>query len=347
MQRFILAFALLACFHSLLFGQKSDVPVRTTRYTLEELTTYKVPQGAAANALSPLDKVLLLPKRLLRQVETHEFADGSTATTIQILNPTEAFAEWPVKMGRIEYDNSGTRIYDTEGKLYQDIPSDSARSAERLQLAQLRQNNSSDAPTSFPMPDAGTLSALQNSGYVVNNLPQGAVKLGKDNLEALYEPQQMRITRTKYHNDSPVESSVRKYALSDDQRLRIVYERDEVMEFRPSGACMERVTQRRYTNYSTDTDSRYAKPAAAPNAGPLQVWPNPASDYLYLTPDAGVLPGSSAEIINALGVTVRTQHNIQAGVRLEIPLAGLPAGAYFLRVQGLEGARNVRFAVQR
>lgn len=293
MQRFILSLALWACFHILLSGQTPDVPVRTTRYTLEELTTYKVPQGAAANALSPLDKVLLIPQRLLRQVETREFSDGSTAATIEILNANEAFSEWPVKMGRIEYDNNGTRIYDTEGKLYQDIPSDSARSAERHELAQLRKNNSSDAPSTFPMPDASTLSALQNSGYIVNNLPQGAVKLAKGDMEALYEPQQLRITRTKYHNDSPVESSVRKYALSDDQRLRIVYERDEVMEFRPSGACMERVTQRRYTNFSTDTDSRYAQPAAAPNAGPLMVWPNPASDYLYLTPDAGVVPGSS------------------------------------------------------
>ena len=98
-------------------------------YEEEEQSYYTVPEGSDLNGLSKLD-ILKLEKSIVRkQVENAVLEDGSSVLTITILNPAEAYHDWPQPIGRYEIDSSGIRVYSPAGLLLQNIAPDSAMSA--------------------------------------------------------------------------------------------------------------------------------------------------------------------------------------------------------------------------
>ncbi len=77
----------------------------------------------------------------------------------------------------------------------------------------------------------------------------------------------------------------------------------------------------------------------------LRVWPNPATDELYVELDAAVTASSRAELINVKGQVISLRQNLAAGVN-QLPLGSLPAGVYTLKVF-VDGGFMVRRVVVR
>lgn len=71
-------------------------------------------------------------------------------------------------------------------------------------------------------------------------------------------------------------------------------------------------------------------------AGPLQVWPNPAHDVLYVSG-----AGSTIQLLDAAGRVLPVQW-MREGDRVRVALSGIPQGLYLLRL----GDRSHRFIIQ-
>lgn len=67
--------------------------------------------------------------------------------------------------------------------------------------------------------------------------------------------------------------------------------------------------------------------------GPIQVYPNPANDKLFV--DGA--EGASASLVNSIGM--RVSHLTLTSNRAHIDLSGLPAGVYLLYLQDKDGTQ--------
>lgn len=75
-------------------------------------------------------------------------------------------------------------------------------------------------------------------------------------------------------------------------------------------------------------------------------WPNPAVDMLHVQLRLPAAESLSAAVLNSLGQVVLPleRNRLSAGMQqLKVPLGGLPQGMYFLRLQGSQGQKTVRF----
>lgn len=228
----------------LAFAQSLPLPPPGLKYQLnyvvEEVNYYKMAVGTPITSLSPLDMVELREHRTLKQVEMRIEEDGNHATSIIILNPEEAYSEWPTKVGRIEISAAGTRIYQTNGSLYVDLPADAAAQARYAALKENLADRSPQVMYNFPLPpNEAAANQIQANGGEVNMLSQGAWKISGNGIELLYEPAFSWITRATYQGDQIAEKDIRQYAPNDQGVLVPQIETTETTVVRPSGACMQ------------------------------------------------------------------------------------------------------------
>jgi hypothetical protein len=66
----------------------------------------------------------------------------------------------------------------------------------------------------------------------------------------------------------------------------------------------------------------------------LNVFPNPAIDYLALYVQPGFQNNMSAVLMNTLGESLQIQTNIQPANTYAFDLSRLPSGIYFLKLEG-------------
>ena len=125
-----------------------------------------------------------------------------------MLNPEDAFAQWPVKIGRIEVDDTGTRTYTMDNSLYTSLSANNDDIALYDIISDHWSAHTPDIRYSFPSPSAGDLTEMQSNGYAVQNLAQGAVRVFKSTEEILVEPASMRTTTTRYESGVRVERHV-------------------------------------------------------------------------------------------------------------------------------------------
>lgn len=81
----------------------------------------------------------------------------------------------------------------------------------------------------------------------------------------------------------------------------------------------------------------------------LAVVPNPAHDNAQAVVNMPTAGRITMDLVDVVGRTVRNVHSatLPAGIqRVELPLAGLPSGLYFVRIQGEGRHEAVRFTVQ-
>lgn len=155
--------------HSILFGlcylltsaQSTELPIPpqglkyVLNYTLEETNFHMAAEGASFNTLSPFDIDKMRPYTIQKQVERRITDDNHHSTTVTILNPEEAYAEFPHHIGRIEINQAGMQIFSTNNELYRDMPADSASQAEYISIRNLLSGNDPSIMYAFPaMPDA-------------------------------------------------------------------------------------------------------------------------------------------------------------------------------------------------
>lgn len=84
--------------------------------------------------------------------------------------------------------------------------------------------------------------------------------------------------------------------------------------------------------------------APATTAALTQAWPVPAHGLLHVAPDMAAQP-QAATLLDALGRPVRAQV-VGSAPEFTIPVAGLPAGVYLLRVQYAAGATTRRVVIE-
>jgi hypothetical protein len=81
----------------------------------------------------------------------------------------------------------------------------------------------------------------------------------------------------------------------------------------------------------------------------LVVYPNPAMDNAQAVVNVQTAGQVQVELLDVLGRTVSQLHNgaLPVGIRrMDLPVAGLPAGLYFVRLQQNGRSEAVRFTIQ-
>ncbi len=73
------------------------------QYTVEETSFYTVPAGAPVAQLKPIDLQKMKKHREVSSVQKQVLDNGDHSSLITVLNPEEAYAEWPEKIGGGSY----------------------------------------------------------------------------------------------------------------------------------------------------------------------------------------------------------------------------------------------------
>gem|GEM_PF-2182442 len=125
-------------------------------------------EGMSPSSLSPLDVEKMRPYTIVKQLEKRITDDNHHETTVTILNPEEAYAEFPHHIGRLKINQMGIQIFETNGTLYQNIPADSAYQAEYNTMRNLLANNAPGIMYEFPsVPSPSTVQVIQSTGGTV------------------------------------------------------------------------------------------------------------------------------------------------------------------------------------
>lgn len=316
-------------------------------YTMEEVSFYQAPEGIATTTLSPLDQIKLMPRRRLEDVERRIATNGGISAIITILNPEEAYAEWPQKVGRFEIDGAGVRVYKTDGTLYKTLPADAAEVAGYQTLKSYFINHDPAINTTFPMPSAGDLIDLQAAGATVFTLPDNALRIRLGNQETLLEPSLLQVTHTRLEGQTVVEKRTQKYAYNLQGIVVPAFERTEKNIVRPSGACLQKVVQRRFSRYLVSAHPGGTRsPAMLFSEKSTVIWPNPATaDVLNIRLDDTVQPAARVTISNAIG-QVMASFGANPGETLSLPLTNWPEGVYFVNVPRNGAPATLKFVKQ-
>lgn len=314
-------------------------------YTIEETTFHLAAQGTPIGALSPLDLDKMRPYTIQKQVERRITDDNHHSTTVTVLNPEEAYAEFPHHIGRIEINQAGKQIFGTNGALYRDMPADSAYQAEYNSMRNFLISGSPSIMYEFPtVPNAEAIQALQAAGGSIAMLANNAWQVTMGANQTSYEPALNRITSTAYESGVLRETRTQKYVYSPQGIYAPLEDMTKKPVQRPSGACMEDVVRKRYSNYtlavSADMRSDFGRVSGHKNT---YIWPNPAREQLHLSLGASVRQGSNLQVFDLVGKLVYSQPAVQPGIEMEIPLTGWGDGIYFVRLETQTGIQTLKF----
>jgi hypothetical protein len=315
-------------------------------YTVEETVFHRVPQNTPLSSLSPLDKQKTRKFREVKEVTFSIADDGSYMSTTTVLNPEEAYEEWPVPIGRIEVDEQGTRSFSASGTLINETPADSIYS---VRYQNMKVDLSSTTPKvlySFPLPSSDMLSNLQNDGWAVSNLSNNGVKLQKNGNVIEYNLNTMQVTTSKYQGDLLETKHTLQYQISTQGILVPALEVKEEPITRPSGACMERVRIKKYENYSVAMKPSTERSRSLESQISLGLWPNPVSEVLTISIDETVNAGAQVYITDLTGQTC-FQTTVKSGdVKVEIFIKNQPNGIYFANIETTAGMKTFKFVKQ-
>ncbi len=354
--KFFISAILIVCFGLHGFSQApSNLPIPpagvaySITYEEEEKMFYTVPEGTELEKLSPLD-VLKLEKSVVRkQVENRVLDDGASQMIVTILNPEEAYADWPKPVGRYEIDENEIRVYNPAGVLMQSIMPDSAMSAMQEGLKELHANTPLTFQYEFPAMDQEKITELENQGKEVAPLGNGAYKIEDSLKYQVYDPAYKRIF-TRF-NDLHTGGEVRQWKVFFTTSYGIIMpavERTTTQVIRPSGACMQRVLEKKYSNYEIKVAEKLQERhrQVVESGRYLGLFPNPAQHQISVNLDATVLPGSVLQVLDALGKTVYSQTDMQPESVVSVDLAARAPGVYYVRVQTTGGPHLMKFIKQ-
>ena len=315
-------------------------------YNIEETTFHLVAEGTPIGTLSPLDLDKMRPYTIQKQVERRITDYNHHATTVTILNPEEAYAEFPHHIGRIEINQAGKQIFGTNGALYRDMPADSAYQAEYNAMRNFLSSGSPGIMYEFPsMPDAGTIQMIEGLGGAATILPNNTWQVTMGTTQTLFEPNSSRITSTLYEGEVVKETRIQKFVFTAQGIYAPLEDLTKKPVVRPSGACMQDVVRKRYTNYTlaVSADQRNDFNIGSTTKKATYLWPNPVSDKLHLSLGSSVREGSTLQVFDLVGKLVFSKAVVQPGTEIEIPLSGWGDGLYFIRLETQAGVQTLKF----
>lgn len=314
-------------------------------YDLEETSFFLSANETPSKDMSPLDLEKMQPYTIVKQVETRVAEDNHYSSTVKILNPAEAYAEFPIHIGRIEINDSGMQVFDTNNALYQDFPADDIYRKDYENAQKRLEKKLPKIMYEFPpAPDAATIQQIEAMGGSVVLLPDGAWKLTMGDNVTLYEPASSRITTSKGKGKTPSETFIQKFLLTEQGIYAPLVETTKKAIIRPSGACMQDVRIKHYSNYllaispeeRSNADKSY-------ELDDNRVWPNPASDKLNIALGQSIQAGALLRVFDIVGKVSYSQSGVQAGDQLAIPLTGWANGVYFVRLETKSGPKIFKF----
>lgn len=317
-------------------------------YTLEESNFHMAGTGTAISSLSPLDIEWMRPHTIIKQVVRRVTEDDHHSTSIIILNPAEAYADFPHRIGRIEINQQGIQVYGTDGNLYRNHPTDVEYQADYNSMRTLLSESTVPIMYNFPSaPNSTTIQAIQAAGGTVTMLQGNAWEFSKSGNTTKFEPQSKRITSTKYEGETLKETRIQEYVYTQQSIYALSEDVTKKPLIRPSGACMEEVTRKRYTNYSVAViPSERDNHLKASSNKSTHLWPNPASSKLTVLLGNAVIPETELKIFDLVGKQVYHQPILQSGSEIEIPLNGWANGLYFVRLETETGLQTLKFIKQ-
>ncbi len=166
-------------------------------YTLEESNFHLAGASMGLNNLSPIDIEWMRPRTTIKMVERRVTEDNHHSTSIQILNPGEVYADFPHQIGRIEINEQGIQVYDTNDALYRNIPADVEYQANYNSMRDLLVDSKVPIMYDFPtLPNESTILAIQADGGTISMLTNNAWELAKAGDVTKFEPEAKRITNT-------------------------------------------------------------------------------------------------------------------------------------------------------
>jgi Secretion system C-terminal sorting domain len=314
-------------------------------YTLEESSFLRAGTDTSNINLSPIDIEWMRPLTTIKQVERRVTEDNHHSTTIIILNPEEAYADFPHHIGRIEINQQGIQVYDTDDSLYLNIPAEVEYQADYNSMRNLLAESTVPIMYDFPTaPDSATIQVIQGAGGTVTMLANGVWEISGNGNTTRFEPGEGRITRTNYEGNVVSNIRIQEFLLTEQGIYAPLEDITKMPVIRPSGACMEDVTRKRYSNYTMAVipSERTNYPKAGLNKS-TRIWPNPAGGKLFVALGTEVMPGSALRIFDLFGKEVHRQPVIQSGSDMEIQLQSLAEGVYFVRLETKGGLQTLKF----
>lgn len=245
--RFLLLLpAVMASLHGS-FAQQSGAPKYSLSYTETTSTRFEINQ-ADREQLMPFEAAGMQGTDEVRHVSIVCDNNNEITTTIEIEPATEG-EPWMKTPRKIISDKNGTRLYDANNQLLRQSSHTATSLATWQQLnTGIVENGWRTFPAFVPITE-NDLSRLRQAGFTTEVLPEGGVKLNKENLEIRYNPAAMTAEFTHYENgkaDALVQLKYRteQGIVTPASRIEKSYTTS------PSGICYAVVTTSLYSSYS-------------------------------------------------------------------------------------------------
>ena len=317
-------------------------------FTVSEQTFYKLAAGTPFSAVSPVDMVLLQPHTVLQQVERRIAEDGHYGASISLLNAEEVWADWPTKVARYEINREGVQIYKTNGSLYSSVPKTAEEEQQYADMQVLLASESAPLQaTTFPsVPTSSEIAQIQANGGTFQYQSDGSWEVRSGQVMSRFEPGTQKIIRSDLEGEYVVRQETTQYTTNSDGALVPALETVELPVIRPSGACMEKVTIRRYGEYKIAQTRRRGErdsPYSASGSTGLQLVPNPATEAITLQWGSSLARSGHLHVCDLSG-KVLMQTTLEVGALTHrIELGSYPPGLYFLHVRTDQGYEVLKF----
>lgn len=315
-------------------------------YVVEELTYHEIQKGTSISGISPVDMPLLKKRSMKTRQARTIFENGHHQLTIEVLNPEEVDADFPVKVGRIQIDSSGSRSFKTDGTLYRDSKADSAFIVQYNQMRQLYAENPPPVLYHFPIPSQEAIDQMIASGQVsVDSLPGNVLYVNGENIKQYFDPNINTITTSLYEEGFLLEKRETHYK-EIEGIYHIAYERITRPTIRPSGLCTREVIQKTYKEQTVEIGGERNSSAIQSTMSGTLLSPNPVQERLNIQLDKNAEAGSSIQIFSPEGRLVYETVLTEATTRYSVPAHNWQNGMYVLQINTSEGRQSFKFIKQ-
>lgn len=327
-------------------------------YDLVIETNYVLPEGLDVTTLAPLDASRLRRKSKSYHVKKEIGTNGKPISTISNITDSQ-LESWMPTISKIEYDETGSRIYGASGNLIQQ----GTYSSRELAMQELLDVD----PTQFgkfrllKQPNSQEILAMQNEGVEVSIISNTEIRIRKGDSEVIQNLDRLSVDRRWYENGKVKFRKQSKYFPTLEGLYMIPdYDIQRKQMTLPSGACVEEVTRKFYQNYRINGQN-----PAVPSMENIQlegskrshslkkvesqinIFPNPATNEIQVklvgTPN---LEPIDLEVINVLGQVVDSQILDASDSLIRIDIKDLPKGTYFIQLTQGDTKWSKRFVKQ-
>ncbi len=308
-------------------------------YDATEITTYKL-QNGVFDDLTALEKVKLKSRQKELHVEVCLNKAGDIITEILLLNPEEYFEDWMSQIAKTVITEKSVKVYDDMGVLLLDR----SKSAKSLDVSKGIYQGLFDGLK--PAPQFLKLTTehynqLQQAGFTVETLPNGAIKANNGSLELIYDTENRLLTKS-FFKDGILQSSITEHFIEDSSKELVPnYKLEKSYKTFPSGVCVEENRLTVYKNYFANRAKNRsfenefeASNNTLENNNSMSVYPNPGNGLINIRIPKS-LKGKMIKIrvLNAIGQII-SEFEKKANRQFQLDLSNFNSGIYSISLEG-------------